>query len=153
VEIELNKVVVEGVPVSVLPFGNGEKEPPDGEKEANLDKKGLGDVEPEMAGVEDVLAETESCEDVEGEPEALPLPKPTEGVVEKDKIGVLLAVGERKGDSVAIDDTVEQLVAIAVAEGELSEVGVGLKETVEDEELESLPASGLPKAFPIVPVE
>ena len=150
-EIEVNKVVVEGVPVSVLPFGNGEREPPDGEKEANWDKKGLSDVEPEMAGVEDVLAETESCEVIEGEPEALLLPNP-EGVVEKDKIGVLLLVGERKGDGVAIGDTVEQLVPIAVAEGELSEVGVGLKETVEDEELESLPASSLPRAFPIVPV-
>lgn len=153
VEIELNKVVEEGVPVSVLPFGKGEGEPPDGEMEAKWDTEGLGDVEPEMAGVEDVLADREAREDVEGEPEELSLPKPTEGVVEEDVIGVILAVEEKKGDTVAIDDKVEQLVPIAVAEGELSEVSVGLKDTEEDEELESLPASDLPKAFPIVPVE
>lgn len=52
----------------------------------------------------------------------------------------------------AIDDTVEQLVPIAVAEVDLTEVGEGLKETVEDEELESLPTSGSPKAFPFVRV-
>lgn len=73
-------------------MGNWEGEPPSGEKEATWDTDGLSDVEPEMAGVEDVLAEREVSRDIEGDPELLSLPKPTEGVIEVDSEGVPLPV-------------------------------------------------------------
>ena len=51
----------------------------------------------------------------------------------------------------AINEPVEQLVPKAVAEGEFDDESVALKETVEVEVLESLPAPSLPQDLTIVP--
>lgn len=139
-----NTGVVDGVPDSVLPLAKREGDPPSGESEAERDTKGLGDIEIEMAGVDDELAEKEVNEESEGEPELLSLPKPTVGVFKADSVGPPLPVKEKKADGVAIGEPVEHLVPKAVAEDDFEGEGVVLKETVEVEVLESVPAPGLP---------
>ena len=76
----------------MLPLAKREGDPPYGEEEAERDTEGQGEIETELAGVDDELAEREVKEDSEGEPELLSLPKPKVGVFKADSVGLPLPV-------------------------------------------------------------